>query len=110
MANRSLAKRPPRGPAVGLEPAAGHYKTRLGGKESPWLPVLIWHGPILDPDTHQPLDRAWRLQGLIAGDEVDPWTIWPLHPITQQEYALLVAALGDDVRVKRDFTQEPPLF
>ena len=58
----------------------------------------------------QPLDRPHRLQAIIAGELHDPHEKWPMHPIGREEYERLVDALGDDVRVKRDLSKEPPLW
>ena len=109
MANRSLNRRPPRGPAVGLEPVPGYYRTRLA-RGGPELPCVIWFGPLLCPDTGTPLDRVHRLQCRIAGEEHNPHEWWPMHAISREEYEMLLAAMPDDPRRPRDLTAEQPLF
>ena len=110
MANRSVAKRPPRGPAVGLHPVPGYYRTKLGGRGSPWVPARIFYGAPLDPNTSEPLDRPHRIVCLVAGEEHDPLERWPMHPIDRAEYEQLLAALPDDPLVPRDLSKDPPLW
>lgn len=103
------AARADRGPTVGLEPVPGYYRTRLvrGGQE---VPAFVWFGPPLDPETGRPLDRAHRLQCRVAGEDVDPYEVWPMRPVSREEYRQLVDAMRDgdpreavDIRKVRTF-------
>ena len=98
-----------RGPAIGQEPVPGLYRTRLvrGG---PWLPAKSGTARRSTRRPSEPLDRPHRLQAIIAGELHDPHEHWPMQEISREEYERLVAALGDDVRVKRDLGKEPPLW
>lgn len=90
-------------PVSPSEPQAGFYKARMvrGG---PWTAIKIWHGPTLDPETREPLDRSHRWQATRNGVEIDVWQLWPGcsgRPITEGEYdrmiwANLDAVLGDN--------------
>ena len=83
-----------RGPSVGLEPVPGLYKTRLV-RNGPVVPARIWWGNAVD-DEGQPVDRAMRLRCLVAGEERVPLDVWPMHPISREEYDRLVAAMPDE--------------
>lgn len=79
------------------EPVAGYYRRRLV-KGGVWMPVKLWFGPPLDPETGEELDRSWRWQAmdgdkLVAGDaEIqDVWTRCCREPINATEYFYLVA-------------------
>ena len=109
MTNRRPNTRPDRGPGVGLVPVPGIYKRRLV-KDGPWVPAKVWFGPPRDPDTGELLDRAHRLQCLVAGEPVDPWQVWPLHPVDQAEYDRLLEAMPDDPRRPRELGKQMPLF
>jgi hypothetical protein len=65
------------------------------------VPVRIWFGPPLDPETREPLERSWRWQIELAGypfDEVlviggitfaavsDFWPVVKREPIDEAEY------------------------
>lgn len=105
------------------KPVAGHYQTKLV-KGGPWVAVLIWHGPPLDPETGEELDRSHRFQALRDGKPVDIWTVWPFvasHPIDEPRYRFLLKkadwAVEHDPRqpeanpTKRiDFNKVPPVF
>lgn len=74
-------------------PVAGHYRTKLrsGGV---FVGVRIWHGPPLDPDTGEELDRSWRWQAHLNGEYIELDRVWPqcaADPITPEEYKLMCA-------------------
>lgn len=110
MPDRRPNTRADRGPSVGIEPLPGVYKTRLGGRGSPWVPAVVWWGAPLDPETLEPLDRAHGWQCLIAGEVHHVYERWPLHPIGREEYERLKAAMGDDVRKPVKLAEAKPLF
>lgn len=74
------------------EPIAGFYRAKLvrGG---PWVAVRIWHGPPLDPDTGEELDRSWRWQAERNGEPCEVWRVWPYcagEPIDKAEHDYLL--------------------
>lgn len=79
------------------EPVAGYYKRKLVSK-GPWVPVRLFYGPPVDPETGDELDRSWRWQACI-GDEIkagdaeiaDVWVASCRSPITEAEWRFLVA-------------------
>lgn len=78
-------------------PVAGYYRRKLV-KGGPWMPVRLWFGAPLDPETGEELDRSPRWQAmqgndLIAGDaEIQSvWTSCCREPIDATEYHYLVA-------------------
>lgn len=75
------------------KPEAGYYRTKRNGKGA-WVPVRIWHGPPPDPDNPgEVLDRSWRWQATIDGQECDPYEIWTWvagMPITEAEYITML--------------------
>lgn len=80
-----------------MHPEPGLYKTRLvrGGL---WVPAhVFWETP-RDPETGEVMDRPLRLACLVAGEERDPWDVWPLHPVGEDEYRRLLAEMPDDPR------------
>ena len=89
------------------EPQAGFYKTKMvrGG---PWVPVRLWYGEPLDPETGERLDRSPRWQCLVGQDWRDPFATWPRccdRPISADEYRFLI----DDADWCKKFApQEPP--
>lgn len=75
----------------------GYYLFRemIGRKENgrgiftEYRPCRIWYGPPLDPETGEELDRSWRWQATLAGEEVALERIWPwagLNKITEEAY------------------------
>jgi hypothetical protein len=55
------------------------------------VPVKLWYGPPPDPDNPgQLLDRSWRWQAQIDGQEAtDAYGVWASvsgHPISEAEY------------------------
>jgi hypothetical protein len=69
-------------------PVAGHYRMRLV-KGGPWVPVMIWQGYGLDPETRQVIERGWIWRAMQYDDEVDVWSVWPAcagEPIKPEEY------------------------
>ena len=88
-------------------PVAGFYQWLRHGR--PAVPVRIWFGPPLDPETGEEMDRSWRWQMLAAGRPVvaleedrdgpfDPvWAdVWPQvshDPIPPSEYEFLIATI-----------------
>lgn len=78
------------------KPVAGYYRRKLV-KGGVWMPVKLWFGPPLDPDTGEELDRSHRWQAmdgdrLVAGeaDIQDIWTRCCREPINATEYFYLV--------------------
>lgn len=92
-------------------PEPGHYWTRAvrGG---PKLAVKIFNGPPLDPETHEVLDRSWRLQAYVDGKEADPYEIWTWCADNKIDEAEYVRLLGnkDDPNKRVDLSAKPPLF
>ncbi len=75
------------------KPQAGYYKRRLV-KGGPWVGVHIWYGPPTCPHTGQLLDRSWRWQALVNGEDADEYEAWIsgcANPITKEEYEYLLA-------------------
>jgi len=69
-------------------PVAGHYRMKLV-KGGPFVPVMIWRGFGLDPETRTPIERGWIWRAMQYDDEVDVWAVWPNcagEPITAAEY------------------------
>lgn len=75
----------------------GLYRYRFG-RQCPWVPARIDRVQPCDPETGEPMDRALRLRCLIAGEEVDPLAVWPLWPVSPEEYERLLAEMPDDPR------------
>lgn len=74
-------------------PTAGFYVVRLV-KNGPRVPVFIWHGAPMDPETGELLDRSPRWQALRGGKQIDIDEVWPSalkEPITEDEYDHLMA-------------------
>lgn len=108
-------------------PVAGFYRTKLV-KGGPWVPVRIWYGPPLDPETGEELDRSPRWQALVNGEEVDgpnevEWVwVWCSNKgITEAEYRYMLAKKEHaekfapelpeaSPREKIDLNKLPPLF
>lgn len=68
-------------------PRAGHYQWMNADETR--SAILIWHGPPIDPETGEELDRSPRWQALRDGTEVPIDDVWPLvrgREITQEEY------------------------
>lgn len=80
-------------PSDGL--VTGYYVHRKRGAVD--LPVRIWFGAPLDPVTGEELDRSWRWQLTLAGEQIDDWAdIWPrcgALPIDKQEHDFLVSRI-----------------
>lgn len=75
------------------KPIAGFYKTKLV-KGGPWVPVCIWFGAPLDPDTLEPLDRSHRWNAIRDNRLVDIDRVWPSvygHEISEEDYRLMLA-------------------
>lgn len=69
--------------------APAFYRARLV-KDGPWIGVLAWFGPPIDPDVGDELDRSWRWQALVDGESVEPnW-----HAGRIEDRAQFLAALG----------------
>lgn len=79
--------------AIGDTPIPGTYKMQLV-KGGPWVPVRIWRGFPVDPDTGETREAGgyiWR--ALINGYEANIWRAWPFcgrQPIDQAEYRYLL--------------------
>lgn len=77
-------------------PTEGLYRRKLV-KGGPWVPVVIWRPPAIDPDTGEQLERSTMLTAWEDGRNVDPFQIWPyLHPISEAEYWRLRDRIDDD--------------
>lgn len=79
------------------EPVAGYYRRRMVSG-AVWMPVKIWFGAPLDPETGEELDRSLRWQAmdgdrLVTGEaEIqNVWTSCCREPINATEYFYLVA-------------------
>jgi hypothetical protein len=79
-----------RGPSFDADlPVAGCYQVRLrqGG---PPVALRIWHGPPLDPETLDEMDRAPGWQAQVNGVQMaDVFAFWPAcarRPISQAEH------------------------
>lgn len=73
------------------EPVVGFYRVRMV-RNGPWVPVRIWRGPPIDPDTGEELDRSWRYFAERDGKLVEVDRVWPWcgrHPISEQEFQFL---------------------
>ncbi len=89
-------------------PIAGTYYTRLvrGG---PRCPVRIWYGPPADPLTGELLDRSWRWQSELLGEEADAWHLaGRVHPISRGEYDYLLATYKHAVTHEPDMPEACP--
>lgn len=53
---------------------AGTYQWRRVGRVD--VPVRIWWGPPLDPDTGRVLDRSWRWHIEVGGRSIENWAEW----------------------------------
>jgi hypothetical protein len=81
-------------------PIAGLYRMRLRSG-AVMVGVRIWHGPPLDPDTGEELDRSHRWQATANGRPIDLERVWPkcaADPIDQREHDFLTTsqAWGED--------------
>lgn len=66
----------------------GFFKTRLA-KGGRLVGVRIWHGPPVDPVTGEVLDRSWRWQCEVEGEEFSLEKVWPYctrWPSDAEEY------------------------
>lgn len=76
------------------QPQTGLFKRRLV-KDGAWVPVKIWYGAPLDPDTGEELDRSPRWQALEgdrpSDDVPHTWLYSCDHPIDKAEYDYLMA-------------------
>lgn len=73
-------------------PIEGYYRLRLA-RGAVWSAVRIWHGPPLDPDTGEEMDRSWRWQATINGALVEIDRVWPrcaADRIDQREHDYLI--------------------
>lgn len=73
------------------EPVTGFYRMRMrsGGV---FVGVSIWHGPPLDPETGDEMDRAPCWNARINGEWANILDVWPRcagEPIDAREYAFL---------------------
>jgi hypothetical protein len=74
-------------------PTAGYYRMKLVSGGHP-VGVWIFYGPPRDPVTGQDLDRSWRWQARVNGEDVDLSRVWPQcgrEPITQVEHDYLAS-------------------
>ncbi len=86
-------------PVVSNEPVAGYYEERhveiengIKVRES-WLPIKLWYGPPSDPVTGEELDRTWRWQALMDGQEIEWYEVWPNgRPISEAQYEMMLAS------------------
>lgn len=75
-------------------PTAGFYRMKLR-RGAAWVPVRIWFGPSLDPDTGaEREDRPWLWHAEVNGEVGDPWETgaWPYcagEPIPEADYRFL---------------------
>lgn len=84
-------------------PTPGFFKARLARK-APWVAARITYR------ASQP-DRSPMLQCLVAGDERDPYQMWPfLTPIDEAEYRRLLGNMPDDPRQVFDPAVDVPSF
>ncbi len=87
---------------TGADPLiAGHYLVRRGGRVD--IPVRIWFGPPVDPETGEELDRSprWQVQvgfdrleeepvrvgGIWIEDLTDVWPSCGRFPVDEADYA-----------------------
>lgn len=82
------------GPAVDVEePVAGLYALRLR-RNAVRSAIKVWHGPPVDPDTGEEMDRAPRWQATANNRPIDLDRVWPVcakEPISQADYDYLLA-------------------
>lgn len=74
-------------------PTAGFYRMRMV-KNGPWVPVHIWQGFGLDPETGEAREVAWMWRAERRGVEVRIDQVWPScagEPISESEYRFLLA-------------------
>jgi hypothetical protein len=74
-------------------PIAGHYRVRLI-KGGPWLPLHIWQGFPIDPETGEELERGWIWRAQLIDGEVPIWNHWPMcagSQIPEAEYRWMLA-------------------
>lgn len=88
-------------------PEVGFFKVRMvrGG---PHVPARIWRSVATDPVTGEVLDRSPLLMGELAGEPVDPFSLWRScmgRAISEQEYQFLL----DDYRWARTFAPDDPI-
>lgn len=103
---------------------AGYYRTRLA-KGARFVGVRIWYGPPADPETGEILDRSWRWQCEVEGEEFPLDRVWPYcsrYPSDEAEYRHLTALKAWGVehmpdspeanpyRKATDLLSEPSLF
>jgi hypothetical protein len=78
---------------VSIEPVAGHYRTKLVSGGHP-VGIRIWHGPPLDPETGDEMDRSHRWQAHCNDQYIDIDRVWPGcggDPINRPEYEYLTS-------------------
>jgi hypothetical protein len=62
-----------------------------------WSAIRLWHGPPLDPETGEELDRAHNWQATANGKPIDLDRVWPVcchEPIDQKEYDYLLSRIA----------------
>jgi hypothetical protein len=83
----------PQGYGVSVEPVAGFYRSKLRSGAHP-VGIKIWHGPPLDPDTGEEMDRGHRWQAHCNDSYIEIDRVWPQcggDPIGRAEYVYLTA-------------------
>ena len=74
-------------------PEEGYYRRRLV-KDGPWVAVKVWKGFPIDPVTGEMLfERPQMWRGLLNGDDVDIWDVWPEcsgGKISEEEYVFIL--------------------
>lgn len=94
-------------------PQAGHYWRRFV-KNGPKIPVRIWHGAPICPDTGEELDRSHRWQAIVNGELVtgdavlETWISCAGHPISEAEYEYLLALKNHAVQHEPDLPEAAP--
>ena len=76
-------------------PIAGLYRMKMI-TDGPWVPVRIWQGFGLDPETGEPREVCWMWRAERRGREVPIDRCWPWcagEPIKRSEYEFLLARI-----------------
>lgn len=110
--------------ALGDTPEAGLYKTQLV-KRGPWVPVRIWRGFPIDPETGETREAGgWLWRALVNGEPTSIWRVWPYcgrNRISTEEYWYLLdlntwarkyAPYAPEANPRQpvDLNRQPPLF
>lgn len=95
-------------------PQAGFYWRRFV-KGGPKIPVRLWHGAPIDPETGEELERSHRWQAMVNGDLVtgdtaviEVWISCAGNPIDEAEYDYLLALKNHAVRHEPDLPEAAP--